>query len=213
MTDETQETPETPEASEVSEASEASETEVAEATEPTQVAEPIEAAAPEEPAPTGRDRSYVRVPTWAAAVIGVIVLAGGGFVLGRATAPDDDRVDVRAADVPTPSEIPDFRQIDPNEVPRPVARAFFGVTVEEAANGVAVIRVSSGSPAEEAGFRDGDVITEVDGKEVTTAQELADAIRAHEPGDEVTITYTRDGGSTEAKVRLDDRFAEDSPSN
>jgi PDZ domain len=212
-TPETQETPEALEASETQATPEASETEEVDATEPTQVAEPIAAAVPEETAQPRRDRSYVRVPIWAAVAIGVIVLAGGGFLLGRATAPDDGGVEVRAVDVPTPGEIPDFRPIDPDEAPRTVARAFFGVSVEEAANGVSVIRVSRGSPAEEAGIRDGDVITEVDGEAVTTPDELADAIRAHDPGDEVTITYTRDGGTNETTVRLDDRFAQDSPSN
>jgi S1-C subfamily serine protease len=154
------------------------------------------------------------VPTWAFAAIGVIVLVGGGFLLGRATAPDDNSVAVRAVDVPTPRQLPgfpDFREVNPNEVP--VARAFFGVSVEAAKGGVSVIRVSSGSPAEQAGLKDGDVITKVDGKAVTTPAEFAEQIHAHEPGDEVTITYTRDGASTDVKVHLDDRFTKASPSN
>ena len=83
-----------------------------------------------------------------------------------------------------------------------LARAFFGVSVDAAQGGVTVLRVSSGSPAEDAGFREGDLITKVDGDDVATPAEFADAIHEHAPGDEVTITYTRDGDSSEATVNL-----------
>jgi membrane-associated protease RseP (regulator of RpoE activity) len=201
MTDETHETPEPSDATEETAAVDA-----------TEIAEPDETVEPDAITKTKRERSYVRVPTWAFAAIGAIVLAGGGFLIGRATAPDDT-VDVHAAQFPSVQGTPDFRPDEPNEVPRAVARAFFGVSVERADGGVSVIRVSRGSPAEEAGFKDGDVITKVDGKEVTTPAELAERIHAHDPGDEVTITYTRDGASNEAKVRLGDRFEEVTPSN
>lgn len=202
MTDDTNETPGPSDATE--------ETAAADATE---IAEPDETVEPEVTAEAKRERSYVRVPTWAFAAIGAIVLAGGGFLIGRATASDDHEVEVRAAQFPSTQGIPDFRPDNPNEVPRPVARAFFGVSVEAADGGVSVIRVSRGSPAEDAGFKDGDLITKVDGKDVTTPAELAERIHAHDPGDEVTITYTRDGASNEAKVHLDDRLQTASPSN
>ena len=78
MTDDTNETPEPSDATE--------ETAAADATE---IVEPDEIVEPEATAKANRERSYVRVPTWAFAAIGAIVLAGGGFLIGRATASDD----------------------------------------------------------------------------------------------------------------------------
>ena len=62
--------------------------------------------------------------------------------------------------------------------------------------------VASGGPADKAGLREGDVITAVDGKRVADSQELIVAIRAHAPGESVTVTYERGGGSRTAQITL-----------
>ena len=54
--------------------------------------------------------------------------------------------------------------------------------------GVYVAKVESGSPAEQAGIRAGQIITKVDGKEITTASQLAQAVQSHKGGDTVTVT-------------------------
>ena len=46
------------------------------------------------------------------------------------------------------------------------------------------------------------MITAVDGTAVTNPAALVTAIHAHQPGDQVTITYTRDGKSADVKVQL-----------
>ena len=57
-----------------------------------------------------------------------------------------------------------------------------------------VLRTSAPEAAADAGgLEAGDVITEIDGTEVATRQACASRSAAHDPGDEVTITYTRDG--------------------
>jgi putative serine protease PepD len=61
--------------------------------------------------------------------------------------------------------------------------------------------VSAGSPAAKAGLLPGDVIVALDGKSVANSDELIVAIRAHAPGDRVTLTYVR-GKNPEVKVRL-----------
>jgi len=58
--------------------------------------------------------------------------------------------------------------------------------------GALVTMVVSGTPAsDEAGLLPGDVIIEVDGRKVTTADDVVLAIRAHEVGDIMEITYLR----------------------
>ena len=61
--------------------------------------------------------------------------------------------------------------------------------------GAMVYRVVPGTPADKAGLRPEDVIIIVDGESVTTADDVVLAIRAHEIGDRMEITYLR--GSSE----------------
>ncbi|HTW18659.1 MAG TPA: trypsin-like peptidase domain-containing protein [Mycobacteriales bacterium] len=60
--------------------------------------------------------------------------------------------------------------------------------------------VSAGSPAAKAGMQAGDVIIAVNGERVTTADELIVAIRAHVPGQRVSLTFDR--GSQRRTVSL-----------
>ena len=85
--------------------------------------------------------------------------------------------------------------------------AFLGVAVQDSANprGAELVRVVAGSPAADAGLKTGDVVTAVDGKAVTGAASLTTRIRAHSSGDEVRITYQRDGSSSTVRVTLGDR--------
>jgi putative serine protease PepD len=85
------------------------------------------------------------------------------------------------------------------------ATAYLGVRAQAAPSGttgVVVAEVAAGSPAADAGMQAGDVITKVDDTSVAQPSELAAAVRAHAPGDSVTVTYTRNGTSATAKVRL-----------
>jgi hypothetical protein len=85
--------------------------------------------------------------------------------------------------------------------------AFMGVGVANSQDGkgVSVTEVASGSPAEKAGLKQGDVITSIDGTNVTTADALRSAIQAKNSGDQITVTYTRSGQSATAKVTLTSR--------
>ena len=85
----------------------------------------------------------------------------------------------------------------------PTTQAFLGVTSANAAGGGAQIaEVKAGSPAADAGLQAGDVITAVDGKSVANAAALATQVQAHSAGDVVSITYSRNGTTAEARVRL-----------
>ena len=57
--------------------------------------------------------------------------------------------------------------------------------------GVYVYQVVSGSPAEKAGLRQGDIITEFDGQTITGMTQLKQLIASHKSGDEVKMTMKR----------------------
>ena len=57
--------------------------------------------------------------------------------------------------------------------------------------GAVVTQVESGSPADVAGLQEGDVITSLDGKPVTSADQLASAIQADKPGQSVSLGLYR----------------------
>ena len=65
--------------------------------------------------------------------------------------------------------------------------------------------VSAGSAADDAGLQVGDVITAVDDQAVTTPDDLATAIAGHQPGDEVKVTYVRNGDVHSVAVTLGTR--------
>jgi S1-C subfamily serine protease len=89
-----------------------------------------------------------------------------------------------------------------------------------------VAEVSSGGPAEKAGIKGGndkvqfqagryrtggDVILRVDGDDVVSPDDLAEAIAAHRPGDVVTLTILRDDERQQVDVTLSER--PDSPAS
>ena len=113
-----------------------------------------------------------------------------------------------------------------------VQRAYLGITggditpeIAQALNlpvqqGVLVERVFSGGPADSAGIRGatgqgtvagesfpvgGDIITKVDGKDVTGMDEVISAVNDHDPGDELTLTVLSDGNEHDVTVKLGDR--------
>jgi S1-C subfamily serine protease len=57
--------------------------------------------------------------------------------------------------------------------------------------GAVVLEVQSGSPADVAGLQEGDVITSLDGKAITSADQLGAAIQADKPGQSVKIGLWR----------------------
>ncbi len=68
--------------------------------------------------------------------------------------------------------------------------------------GAVVLDVESGSPADVAGLEEGDVITSLDGKAITSADQLGTAIQADKPGQAVTIGFYRGQAQLTVKATL-----------
>ncbi len=116
--------------------------------------------------------------------------------------------------IPIDEVMPVIEQMEKGETP---THARLGISVQNAAvppsgpgdegvvveDGARISEVGDGSAAEEAGLRGGDVITKIDETLITDADSLVATIRSYRPGDEVTVTYTRDGGEKTVKLTLD----------
>jgi len=88
------------------------------------------------------------------------------------------------------------------------SRAALGITAHSAVTasgqpaGVVVVAVSPGGPADSAGLREGDVITEVDGQQTPTPGALTAVLAGLKPGQQVKVTYLRSDASHTATVTL-----------
>ncbi|MBE6734850.1 MAG: PDZ domain-containing protein [Ruminococcaceae bacterium] len=70
--------------------------------------------------------------------------------------------------------------------------------------GVYVYSVEKGSNAETAGFKSGDLITSVDGKDVTSTDEIEEIIEKKSVGDEVVFSVKRNYASGDLKLILEE---------
>jgi putative serine protease PepD len=68
--------------------------------------------------------------------------------------------------------------------------------------GAQIAVVEPGSGADKAGLAQGDIITKVDDRLITSGESLIAAARSYRPDDAVTVTYVRDGETHTAEVTL-----------
>jgi serine protease Do len=71
-----------------------------------------------------------------------------------------------------------------------------------------VTRVTPNSPAQKAGLRVGDIVTQIDGQKIDSANAIIDYVSAHGVGDKVTVHYQRDGKPGTLQVTLGELTAE-----
>ena len=71
--------------------------------------------------------------------------------------------------------------------------------------GAVVSSVESGSPADQAGIHEGDVIVAIDDTAINGAEGVVAAVRDHEPGDTASIVVVRDGARQTIAVTLGQR--------
>jgi hypothetical protein len=216
-------------------------------------ATPLASAAAEQPqSKSEQPQSRKDGPRWVVALVLVLVLGvGGGFLLGRATAPDEGPSSLADAVSQTAKGDLPVGQLNLQELLQSLGKqkggslgqilgggsgsssdsvggilggllnhlrdrvgngasgsasgAVLGVAAEAAPAGQTGVRVQAvvpGSAAADAGLQADDLITAVNGKAVTSPAELAAAVKSHEPGDQVSVTYTRNGTSATVNVRL-----------
>jgi S1-C subfamily serine protease len=86
-------------------------------------------------------------------------------------------------------------------------RAFLGVTTAtlQGNAGAVVLEVDPGSPAEGAGLQPDDVIVRVGTDRISSSDDLGAAVRSHDPGDLVEITWIRGGRQQSTTVTLAQR--------
>ncbi|MBI4563738.1 MAG: trypsin-like peptidase domain-containing protein [Planctomycetes bacterium] len=90
-------------------------------------------------------------------------------------------------------------------------QAFLGVQADITATdieGVRLAGIQPGTPAELAGLQVGDIIIGMDGRKITTFNELRVAIIAKKVGDPATFRFVRDGKEHEVEVILSERPGE-----
>jgi putative serine protease PepD len=97
--------------------------------------------------------------------------------------------------------------IDQLQIGKVPAHALLGVTTQpvQSGDGAQVAAVTAGSAAAKAGLQAGDVITKVGDNAIASPDDLASAIAGHAPGDQVTVTFQRDGATKTATVTLGSR--------
>ena len=88
-----------------------------------------------------------------------------------------------------------------------VQHAYLGVSVQDASAvaGAQVESVKSGSPAEQAGLKAGDIVTAIDGKSVANADDLTALVATYKPGDTAKLTVKRIGSTQTISVTFGQR--------
>jgi serine protease Do len=81
-------------------------------------------------------------------------------------------------------------------------RAMLGVVTDGDEKGAEIQSITKESAAEKAGLKKGDIITKIDNRKIDATNDVSDAIRAHKPGEKVSITYLRDGKEQKATAEL-----------
>ena len=86
-----------------------------------------------------------------------------------------------------------------------VRHPYLGVRLADAEDGARVVEVVNGGPADDAGLRVGDVIVGAGGDEVTSADDVRQAVTDREPGDELELEVRRGENTREVTAELGTR--------
>jgi len=68
--------------------------------------------------------------------------------------------------------------------------------------GLTIREVTEGSPAQQAGLKAGDIITQIDDKVMRSREDLTGFLSGKQPADKVAIKFLRDGGEQVLEVIL-----------
>ena len=99
-----------------------------------------------------------------------------------------------------------------------VVKPYIGVSVETVNSdmksygipeGAVVRQINDDSPAKEAGLEVNDIVTKIDGKEITSSTDMVAAIRKCKKGDKITVTVYRQGETKELSIVVDETKPEE----
>jgi S1-C subfamily serine protease len=128
-----------------------------------------------------------------------------GEVIGITTAASSGSTDITGYAIPIGDVLDVVTQIVAGQDTDAITLgypAFLGVQIATtpggaAASGATIAGVVEGTPAAQAGLAAGDTVTAVDGSAVADGDALSAALAGHVPGDQVTLTWTTAGGTTQ----------------
>ena len=134
-----------------------------------------------------------------------------GRVIGINTMVADQAENVGFA-IPISNAMPVVEDLRAGRVP-----AFLGVATDtltpeladeigvDADSGAVILEVTAGSPADEAGLREEDVLVRIGDTTIESASDVPDAIREHQPGDEIEVEVIRGDQRETVTARLVER--------
>ena len=82
------------------------------------------------------------------------------------------------------------------------SRSGSGSSQSSGSQGLVIESIDKDSPAEQAGLKEGDIITELNGEKVSQATDITSFMLDAKKGDVITLTITRDGETMKIKVTL-----------
>ena len=84
----------------------------------------------------------------------------------------------------------------------PLGNAYMGAQIESADEGVRILDVMVDSPSHKGGLKKGDIVTEVNGANTKSMENLLTLLSFFDPNDEIEVKYLRDGKERKAKITL-----------
>lgn len=88
-------------------------------------------------------------------------------------------------------------------------KAMLGVLTAKTEKGAVIKKIIDSSAAKNAGLEEGDIITKFGTKEITSPEDLRNAVADYKPGDEVNVEFLRDGKNKTMKVVLGKNTSDD----
>jgi putative serine protease PepD len=89
---------------------------------------------------------------------------------------------------------------------KPVEHAYVGVLLNDTSTaGAQITSVAPDSPASSAGLRSGDLLTAINDRPITSSEQFIEQIGTYNPGQAITLTIKRGGGTVTKKLTLGTR--------